>query len=59
MKNFKVLKGYIRKGLVDILDRGGSYRRGYSARSFDESGPIDGNVNLRDGQRPSDMMSFV
>ena len=49
MRNFKVLKGYIRKGLVDILDRDGNYRRGCSMRSFDESGPLESNRNLREG----------
>ena len=35
-QNFKVMQDYIKKGLVDILDRDGSNRRGCSARSVDE-----------------------
>ena len=41
--------------MVDILDRDGSNRRGCSARSFDESGPLE----MKDGQRPSDMQSYI
>lgn len=50
--NFRVLKEYIKKGLVDILDRDVGYRRGCSAHSEDEDKL---SVHLRKGQRPSDM----
>ena len=52
-QNFKILKTYIKKGLVDILDREGG-RNGGGAESEDESI----QSQLRSGQRPSDMQSF-
>ena len=62
MANFKILKGYIKKGLVDILDRDGTHRQsfsGHSAGNDDGDKAIDGQSNLKRGQRPSDMHSFV
>ena len=47
-KNFKVFKDYIKKGLVDILDRNGGNRRGCSVRSEDEH-TLESHPHLRVG----------
>ena len=51
------MKDYIKRGLVDILDREGN-RRGCSACSDEfEAEPLDIHHHslLKNGQRPSDM----
>ena len=47
-QNFKVYKDYIKKGLVDILDRDGGIRRGCSVRSEDEH-TLESHTQLRVG----------
>mgnify|MGYP001019702347 CR=1 FL=1 len=56
MRSFKVLKDYIKKGLVDILDRDGCYNRGCSVRSEEDR---TNARSLKSAQRPSDMQSFI
>ena len=59
-QNFKIFKSYIKKGLVDILDREGgrNSKKEHAALSDEEDKSFTGHLHLRQGQRPSDMQSF-